>query len=217
MNSAGGTFLVGNGAGFSGDRVDAPIPVVRSLVQRGLPAALFFETLGERTVALAQLERRRDPALGYEPMLERLLEPVLADCHAHRIPVLGNFGAANPPAAARAVAALALRLGLPDLRIGLVTGDDVAGSVALDQLPVHEADGSIDLRSARLVAANAYIGAEPLVRALAEGAEVVVAGRTSTPRSPSRRWCTTSVGPGTIGRSWRWARPAGTCWNAAAR
>ena len=98
---AGETFLVGNGAGFSGDRVDAPIPVVRSLVRRGLPAALFFETLGERTVALAQLERRRDPELGYEPMLERLLEPVLAECFAHRIPILGNFGAANPPAAAR--------------------------------------------------------------------------------------------------------------------
>src|SRR5215218_11338442 len=119
------TFLVGNGGGFSGDRVDAPIPVVRSLVARGLPAALFFETLGERTVALAQLERRRDPELGYEPMLERLLEPVLADCHRHRIPVLGNFGAANPPAAACAVAALAVRLGLPELRIGVVTGDDV--------------------------------------------------------------------------------------------
>lgn len=177
----GGTFLVGNGAGFSGDRVDAPIPVVRSLVRRGLPAALFFETLGERTVALAQLERRRDPSLGYEPMLERLLAPVLADCHAHRIPVLGNFGAANPPAAARVVAALAVRLGLPGLRIAVVAGDDVKGSVALDQLPVHEADGSIDLRSARLVAANAYIGAEPLVRALAEGADVVVAGRTSDP------------------------------------
>ncbi len=177
----GGTFLVGNGAGFSGDRVDAPVPVVRSLVRRGLPAALFFETLGERTVALAQLERRRDPSLGYEPMLERLLEPVLPDCHAHRIPILGNFGAANPPAAACAVAALALRLGLPHLRIGVVTGDDVKDSVALDQLPVHEADGSIDLRSARLVAANAYIGAEPLVRALAEGAEVIVAGRTSDP------------------------------------
>ncbi|HYI82680.1 MAG TPA: acyclic terpene utilization AtuA family protein [Acetobacteraceae bacterium] len=179
--SGGDVFLVGNGAGFSGDRVDAPIPVVRSLVRRGLPAAMFFETLGERTVALAHLERRRDPALGYEPMLERLLEPVLADCHRHRIPILGNFGAANPPAAARVVAALAVRLGFPELRIAVVAGDDVKESIALDQLPVHEADGSIDLRSARLVAANAYIGAEPLVRALAEGAEVVVAGRTSDP------------------------------------
>jgi Acyclic terpene utilisation family protein AtuA len=175
------TFLVGNGAGFSGDRVDAPIPVVRSLVRRGLPAALFLEVLGERTVALAQLERRRDPELGYEPMLERLLEPVLADCFHHRIPILGNFGAANPPAAARLIARLALRLGLPELRIAVVTGDDVQGSIALDQLPVHEADGSIDTRSARLVAANAYIGAAPLVEALRAGADVVVAGRTSDP------------------------------------
>lgn len=175
------TFLVGNGGGFSGDRVDAPIPVVRSLVARGLPAAMFFETLGERTVALAQLERRRDPELGYEPMLERLLEPILVDCFRARIPILGNFGAANPPAAARLVARLALRLGLPDLKIAVVGGDDVMGSIALDQLPVHEADGSIDTKSARLVAANAYIGAEPLVEALRLGADVVVAGRTSDP------------------------------------
>lgn len=174
-------FLVGNGSGFSGDRVDAPIPVVRTLVRRGLPAALFFEVLGERTVALAQLERRADPERGYEPMLERLLEPILADCFHARIPILGNFGAANPPAAARLVARLAMRLGLPQLRIAVVAGDDVMASIALDQLPVHEADGSIDTRAARLVAANAYIGAEPLVDALRQGADVVVAGRTSDP------------------------------------
>ncbi len=174
-------FLVGNGAGFSGDRVDAPIPVMRTLIRRGLPAAMFFEVLGERTVALAQLERRRDPELGYEPMLERLLEPILADAFGHRIPILGNFGAANPPAAARLIARLAMRLGLPDLRIAVVAGDDVMGRIALDQLPVHEADGSIDTKSARLVAANAYIGAEPLVAALRAGADVVVAGRTSDP------------------------------------
>lgn len=177
----GDTFLVGNGAGFSGDRVDAPIPVVRSLIARGLPAALFFETLGERTVALAQLERRRDPELGYEPMLERLLEPILADCVRHRIPILGNFGAANPQAAARCIARLARRLGLPELKIGVVTGDDVMGSVDLDALPVHEADAALDMTAWKLVAANAYIGAEPLVEALRGGADIVVAGRTSDP------------------------------------
>lgn len=174
-------FLVGNGAGFSGDRVDAPIPVVRSLIQRGLPAALFFETLGERTVALAQLERRRDPELGFEPMLERLLEPILADCFHHGIPILGNFGAANPPAAARCIAALARRLGLPELRIATVTGDDVAGHIDLATLPIHEADSNLRADAAKLVAANAYIGAGPLVEALRGGAHVVVAGRTSDP------------------------------------
>jgi hypothetical protein len=174
-------YLVGNGAGFSGDRVDAPIPVVRTLIARGGPAALFFETLGERTVALAQLERRRDPELGYEPMLERLLTPILADCFRHRIPILGNFGAANPPAAARCIARLARRLGLPELRIATVTGDDVAGQVDLGSLPVHEADAALRADAAKLVAANAYIGAAPLVEALRRGADIVVAGRTSDP------------------------------------
>jgi hypothetical protein len=174
-------FLVGNGAGFSGDRVDAPIPVVRSLVARGLPAAMFFECLAERTIALAQIEKRRDPDAGYEPMLERLLEPILADCAGAGIPILGNFGAANPMAAARCVARLARRLGLPALRIGVVTGDDVSASVDLAALPAHEADAGFDMSAWTLVSANAYIGAAPLAEALARGAQVVVAGRTSDP------------------------------------
>jgi hypothetical protein len=175
------TFRLGNGAGFSGDRVDAPIPVLRDLIAQGGPAALFFETLGERTVALAHLEKRADPSRGYEPMLERLLRPILADAHAHRIPLLGNWGAANPPAAALAVARLAMELGLPGLRIATVAGDDVTALVAGGQLPVHEADAGLDMGAWSLIAANAYIGAEPLVEALALGADVVVAGRTSDP------------------------------------
>ena len=174
-------FLVGNGAGFSGDRIDAPIPVVRTLVKRGLPAAMFFECLAERTIALAQIEKRRDPEAGYEPMLERLLEPILADCARAGIPILGNFGAANPLAAARCVARLARRLGLPELRIGVVTGDDVSESVDLSALPAHEADAGFDMSAWSLVSANAYIGAAPLAEALSKGAQVVVAGRTSDP------------------------------------
>ncbi len=146
---------LGNGAGFSGDRVDAPIPALRDLIAHGGPAAMFFETLAERSIALAHLERRRDPDSGYEPMLERLLRPILADAHAARIPLLGNWGAANPPAAARAIARLALELGLPGLRVGLVEGDDVTAIVAGGQLPVYEADQGLDMAGWSLVAANA--------------------------------------------------------------
>lgn len=174
-------FLVGNASGFSGDRVDAAPPVVRALIRSGKPAALFFECLAERTIALAQIEKRRDPEAGYEPMLERLLEPILADCAKAGIPILSNFGAANPVAAARCVARLARRLGIPDLRIGVVTGDDVSGSVDLGTLTAHEADARFDMSSWVLVSANAYIGAAPLAEALAKGAQVVVAGRTSDP------------------------------------
>lgn len=177
---AASVFRVGNGAGFSGDRVDAPVAVVETLVARGGPAALFFETLGERTVALAQLEKRRDPSRGYEPMLERLLEPVLATCAAHGIAILGNFGAANPPGAAKVIAALARRLGLPELRIATIEGDDLAGRIDLAAHAVYEADTNLGQGGA-LVSANAYLDAQPLMRALAQGAQVVVAGRTGDP------------------------------------
>ena len=174
-------FRVGNCAGFSGDRVDAAGPVVDTLIELGGPSAIFFEVLGERTVALAQLEKRRDPSRGYEPMLERLLEPILAKCAKHGIPIIGNFGAANPPGAAKVIAGLARKLGLPGLRIGVVQGDDVRERIDLARLEVYEADAMLDTGSGEVVSANAYLSAKPIVAALRAGAQVVVTGRTGDP------------------------------------
>jgi hypothetical protein len=173
-------FRVGNASGFSGDRVDAAGPVVDTLIEWGGPSALFFETLGERTVALAQLEKRKNPERGYEPMLERLLEPILVKCLQHGITIIGNFGAANPPAAARLIAKLAARLGHPQARIAVVQGDDVQG-LDLKAQQVYEADEGLDMGAGELIAANAYISAQPIVQALKAGAQVVVTGRTGDP------------------------------------
>src|SRR6186713_3679446 len=87
---------IGCAAGFSGDRTDAAGPVVDALVAGGGPAFLIFETLAERTLALAQLRRRADPDSGFEPLLDDMLRPVLARCLAHNIRIVSNFGAANP-------------------------------------------------------------------------------------------------------------------------
>ncbi len=67
-------------AGFGGDRTDAAAPLVETLIARGGPGALIFETLAERTLALAQLDRRRNPDSGYAPLLEPMLRPVLRSC-----------------------------------------------------------------------------------------------------------------------------------------
>ena len=174
-------FRVGNCAGFSGDRIDAALPVVDTLIELGGPCAIFFETLGERTVALAQLEKRRDPSRGYEPMLERLLEPILVRCATHNIPIIGNFGAANPPGAARVIASLARRLGLPDLKIGVVHGDDVRERLDINRHEVYEADTGLDMGGGGIVSANAYLSARPIVAALKAGAQIVVTGRTGDP------------------------------------
>ena len=174
------TFLIGNGAGFSGDRVDAALPVVRTLAERRLPSALFFEVLGERTVALAQLARETDSRKGYEPMLERLLTPVLKLCLENGIPIIGNFGGANPSGAARCIDSLSSKLGLKSPRIGIVEGDDVRG-LNLRQYPVFEADRGIDTFDGEIIAANAYLDAQPIVSALRGGADIVVTGRTGDP------------------------------------
>lgn len=170
-------LLVGAGAGYSGDRIDAPIAVVRDLKASGERAAIIFETLGERTLALAQLRRRENPNLGYEPKLKPLLTPVLKDCVENRIAIVGNFGAANPPAAAKVIASLAAELGTR-AKIGVVTGDDMLGPEGIEVLRA----ASNELPDAsQLVSANAYLGAQPIAEALGEGADVVVTGRVADP------------------------------------
>jgi len=169
-------FLIGNGAGFSGDRLDVALPVVETLIARGGPAAMTFETLAERTLALGVLARRGDAAMGYEPMLIPLLRPVLGPCLAHGIPIIGNFGAANPRGAAAAIMRLAAELGLHAPRVAVVEGDDVAA--LLDEPSVVWPEGRPD---GEIVAANAYLGAAPIAEALAMGAEVVVTGRVADP------------------------------------
>jgi len=169
---------VGCAAGFSGDRTDAAEPVVDALIASGGPAVLIFETLAERTLALAQLARRDHPDGGYEPLLDDLLRPVLARCLQAGVRIVSNFGAANPPGAARRIAALARELGLREPRIAVVSGDDLSGDVHRDML--RQAIGpAID--GLKIVSANAYVGAEAIADALAAGADIVVCGRVADP------------------------------------
>lgn len=180
------TLLVGCAAGFSGDRADAAGPVVDTLVARlraadapeGLAAFLIFETLAERTLALAQLRRRADPEAGYEPLLDDMLRPVLARCLQHGIRIVSNFGAAHPRAAARHIARMARELGLAVPRVAVVEGDDLAGP---QQRAMLSARLGSALEGRSVVSANAYIGAEPIAAALRAGAQIVVCGRVSDP------------------------------------
>lgn len=172
------TLAVGCGAGFSGDRVDAAVPVVKTLIARGGPAALMFENLAERTLAHQHLIRRANPSRGYEPLLELELGPILADCLAHNIPIIGNFGAANPQGAALCIVQLAEKLGLPKPRIAVVMGDDLSHPEGRTLVKQH-LNKSFD--EDRFVCANAYLGAFEIAQALKQGAQIVVTGRVADP------------------------------------
>ena len=168
---------IGCASGFSGDRSDGAAAVVRTLIARG-GGVLIYETLAERTLALAQLARNEDPERGYEPLLDELVGPVLADCLRHGIRIVGNFGAANPAAAARRIAALAQQQGLPAPRVAVVHGDALS-SDAQRELLRQRLGGALDGRD--VVSATAYLGAAEIAEALRAGAQIVVAGRVSDP------------------------------------
>jgi len=168
---------IGAGAGYSGDRIEPAV----ELAEKGSLDYLVFECLAERTIALAQQERRRDPSGGYDPLLAERMEAVLPACRAAGTKIVTNAGAAHPEAAARRVQEVARAHGLRGLRIAAVTGDDVVDLVRRADLPIPETGGTVADLGERLVSANAYLGVAPIVEALAGGADVVVTGRAADP------------------------------------
>jgi len=175
------SLQVGCGAGFSNDRPEGGVGLTKTFVANGRPAALLYETLAERTLALAQLAKRQDPSKGYEPQLTSYLAPVLSSCLANRIPIIGNFGAANPRAAAKQILSLARDLRLEKIRIGVIDGDDLLENHSPEEIMKCRNDVSADLLTQRMISANVYLGAEPIARALEGGTDVIVTGRVADP------------------------------------
>jgi hypothetical protein len=165
---------IGAGAGFSGDRLE-PAAI---LAERGGIRYLVLECLGERTVALAQLRKRKDPSRGYDPLLERRVELLLPLLKRNGVRLVTNMGAANPMAAADAVIAIARAQKTP-IRVAVVTGDDVLSKIASDELTLETRAPISDY--GELVSANAYLGAEALLPALQSGADIIITGRVADP------------------------------------
>ncbi|ACC75356.1 acyclic terpene utilization AtuA family protein [Paraburkholderia phymatum] len=168
---------IGTGAGYSGDRIEPAV----ELAEHGALDYLVFECLAERTIAIAQQARRRDPSQGFDPLLEARMRAVLPVAAKNRVRIVSNMGAANPGAAARKTAQIARELGLHSLKIAAVTGDDVLDVVLRSSLRFEESGDDVSAYADGIVSANAYLGAAPIVAALAAGADVVLTGRVADP------------------------------------
>ncbi len=168
---------LGAGAGYAGDRIEPAAELARD----GDIQYLIFECLAERTIALAQQARRRDPQSGFDPLLEARMRAVLPTCAAKGIRIVTNMGAANPLGAARKTAAIAHELGLADLKIAAVQGDDVLDTVLAGDYHFEESGTPVAQLAGRVISANAYMGASGIRDALAQGAQVVITGRVADP------------------------------------
>ncbi|MCI0435371.1 MAG: DUF1446 domain-containing protein [Gemmatimonadetes bacterium] len=172
---------IASGQGFWGDLLRAPVDQVR----RGPIDYLMLDYLAEVTMSILQKQRSRDPAQGYARDFVPLTGEILPDCVAENIRVVANAGGVNIDGCRDAVLAQARAAGLVGkAKVGVVTGDDI-----LDRLPdlirrghvLANLDTGEPLEPVleRVQSANAYIGARPIVEALAKGAHVVITGRST--------------------------------------
>jgi len=166
---------IANGQGFWGDWLEAPV----RLVEQGPIDYLALDYLAEVTMSILQKQKQDDPALGYARDFPPLVARIAPRIRERGITVIANAGGVNPLACAREVVRLA-----PGLTVAVVLGDDVlarldeflAKGYAMRDMDTGEPLAAI---RARILSANAYIGAFPLAEALATGADVVVAGRST--------------------------------------
>jgi hypothetical protein len=94
--------------------------------------------------------------------------------------VITNSGAANPEAAGALAAGIVTELGL-SARIAVVNGDDVLDALRRADPLVWETGAPLSACGDELISANAYLGADPVLSALKEGADVVITGRLADP------------------------------------
>ena len=171
---------IGAGQGFYGDTPDGALDVARS----GDVRYICFDALAELTMAILQKDRMRNPEGGYARDLPVFMRRLLPLTHERGIRLITNAGGMNAAGAAEAVRSVARDLGMQDLRVASVSGDDIGAR--LDELTT----AGVDLRNAdteegfaavraRVLFAVAYLGAAPIVDALQRGAEVVVTGRVA--------------------------------------
>ena len=115
------TIRVGSGAGYAGDRLEPAL----ELIEKGNLDYISFECLAERTIAIGQQAKLKDPTKGYNGLLEHRMEKALPLCWKHKVKLITNMGSANPEAAAAKCVEIAKKHGLTGMKIACVTGDDL--------------------------------------------------------------------------------------------
>ena len=177
---------VANAQAFWGDRNDAACQLLEQVPDLDY---LTLDYLAEVSLSILAQQQVRDPSAGFpKDFLEVFTSLVPYWKSGGRCKLITNAGGLNPLACAKACAARLAELGGPPLRIAMVSGDSVLDQLQnvqhadTDTLFRHlESGESVETVRARLVTANAYLGAAPIINALAGGADIVITGRVADP------------------------------------
>ncbi len=169
---------VGSGSAWWGDRIEP----ARLNAEKGELDYLCFETMAEATVSAAQVRARRDPTFpGYDTYLDDRMRAVLPACIRHGTKIVSNQGWINPTGAAKRIVELMRAMGHTGVKVAAVEGSLITDRVLQLTDRILENGRPTATLASTLISAEAYLGAEPIVAALAGGARIVVTGRVADP------------------------------------
>lgn len=172
------TLRVGSGSAWWGDRVE---PAALN-AERGQLDFLCFETMAEATVSAAQVRKRRDPSFaGYDTWLDDRMRAVLPACMRQGTRIVSNQGWINPDGAAERIVHWLREFGFGGVKVAAVNGSLITDRVLQLTDRILENGKPPSTLAPTLISAEAYLGAEPIVQALNEGAQIVVTGRVADP------------------------------------
>ncbi|MEO1087446.1 MAG: acyclic terpene utilization AtuA family protein, partial [Acidobacteriota bacterium] len=174
------TIRIGNGQGFWGDNVDAPVRLLRG----GEVDYIGMDYLAEVTLSIMMRQKLKDPTKGYATDFVDFIRQVLPELKERGVKVLTNAGGLNPHACRAQLLELARDMGVEGLRVGVVEGDDLLDRLeelisAGHELRNMESGEPLEPLVGRVSSANAYLGAEPVVEALEQDADIVLCGRVT--------------------------------------
>jgi hypothetical protein len=175
------SIRIGNGCGFWGDNLDAPV----LLAEQGRLDYLTLEYLAELTMSILAGQKQRDPQTGFATDFLDVLQRLCPTLNAQpNLRIITNAGGMNPRACAARARDVLTKAGLSGRTVAVVDGDDLlpnldrllADGHALNNLDTGE---PLSFVRPRVVSANAYLGARPIADALKRGASIVITGRVA--------------------------------------
>ena len=169
---------IANGQGFWGDSLEAPLQQLRG----GPLDYLTLDYLAEVTMSILQKQKARDPRMGFAYDFVQMLDRGMSDIVCNDVKVIANAGGINPEGCRGAIFDITRKAGRSGLKVGVVAGDDLMGSLdtlLAQGIEMRNMDTGEPLSTIRsqVLSANVYFGAWPVVEALRQGARIVATGR----------------------------------------
>jgi hypothetical protein len=171
---------IASGQGFWGDLINAPY----NQVFGGEIDYLVMDYLAEVTMSILQKQKSKNPQFGYALDIPELMKAILSECKRRNIKIITNGGGVNPIACANAVLEVAKQLNLNQLKVAVVLGDDIKDRIDElinlgAELKNMDTGEHISKIKDKILSANVYFGAFPIVEALQQDADIVITGRTT--------------------------------------